>query len=57
MSSDGLLKLYVKLVSNRISPVKYLVSIGDSFVRGLPVSHVQSAKASGSDAFGGSAHT
>jgi len=31
-----------------ISGVKYFVSSGEDFVRGLPVSQVQSAKANGS---------
>src|ERR1700681_914467 len=42
----------MKLVSARNSPVKYLVSMGDSDVRLLPLSQVKSANANGSAAFG-----
>src|SRR5712692_7250911 len=38
----------MKSTSARISGVKNLVSIGDSFVRALPVSQVKSANANGS---------
>src|SRR3954462_10515108 len=48
VSSEGLLKLYVKFVSVRNSPVKTLVSSGDSFVFGFPDSQVKSANANGS---------
>lgn len=53
VSSVGLLKLYVKVVSTRNSPVNTFVSSGDSFVRGFPLSHVKSAKANGSGFFSG----
>lgn len=36
-------------MSERISGVKNLVAYGVSFIRELPVSHVKSAKANGSD--------
>src|SRR4051812_27594579 len=52
VSSDGLLKLYVKFVSTRNSPVNALVSSGDSFVRGFPDSQVKSANAKGAAAGG-----
>ena len=51
VSSCGRLNEYVKFVSTRNSPVNAFVSSGDSFVRGLPVSHVKSANANGSGFF------
>src|ERR1700740_2413496 len=50
--SLGWLKSVISLTSTLNSPVKTLVSIGDSVVRLLPLSQVKSAKANGSGAFG-----
>src|SRR5262245_59475525 len=52
VSSIGLLKLYVKFVSTRNSPVNAFVSSGDSFVREAPLSQLKSANANGSGVFG-----
>jgi hypothetical protein len=51
--SCGRLNEYVKLVSARNSPVNASVWSGASLVRGLPLSHVKSAKANGSGFFAG----
>ena len=48
VSSLGLLKLYVKFVSARNSPVNASVSSGEFFVRGLPESQLKSANPNGS---------
>src|ERR1700694_3408130 len=50
--SLGWLKSVISLTSTLNSPVNHLVSIGDSWVRLLPLSPVKSAKAYGSGAFG-----
>src|SRR5579859_3230573 len=50
--SLGWLKSLISLTSTRNSPVKTLVSIGDSVVRLFPFSQVKSANAKGSGALG-----